>query len=245
MTSSRFRLAVPGLALLLLLPVAALAQTASDTTFADANWTLTVFPAGNGGSVVANQQTVGGNSFRSVADTVGASLSTILGTHIYNATTYNPAVSGAIGSLNYSEDAFCQSGCFGQGQSTGPAVLQGGTLYIYNGFLITGPGATTQTLTLSGLTANDFGRVAVTTTTLFDTTHPDFSAAGGPIQFGFFRANGSGPSPGYTLTAGIDNWSVQVVAGAAAAPVPTLNPLAMSALALMLAVAAVLFLRRS
>jgi hypothetical protein len=227
----------------------ALAQSASisDSTFADANWTLSVFPAGNGGSVTANQTTIGGNPLRSVSDTVNTTLSTILGVHIYTPFTYQPAVSGAIASLNYSESAICLAGCFGQGQSTGPAVLQGGVLYGYNGFLITGPGTSFQTLSLSALTATDFSRVAVTTTTLFDDTqHPNFSAGGAPIQFGFFRANGSGPSTGYTLVGGIDDWQIAVVTGVSAAPaiIPTLDPTAMAALALILAISAALLLRR-
>ncbi len=227
------------------LPVVALAQaTVADTTFADANWTLTIFPAGNGGSVTANQATIGSNFIRSVSDTVNGTPSTILGTHIYTAFTYNPATSGPITTLGYSESAICLAGCFGQGQSTGPAVLQGGNLYIYTGVLITGPSTSFHTVSASGLTSADFARVAVTTTTLFDNTqHPDFSGAGAPIQFGFYRANGSGPSPGYTLVAGIDDW--QLAINAAPVTVPTLNPYAMGGLVLLLAVAGVLFLRRS
>jgi len=226
-------------------PLAALAQvTVSDTTFANADWTLNVFPGGNGGSVTATQVTAGSNFLRSISDTVNGTPSIILGTHIYTPFTYTPSASGPIVSLNYSENAICLSGCFGQGQSTGPAVRQGGVLYVYNGFLITDPTTTFHPLSLGGLTATDFARVAVTATTLFDNTqHPDFSGAGGPIQFGFFRANGSGPSVGYTLVGGIDDW--QVTVNATITAVPTLNPLAMGGLVVLLAVAGILFLRRS
>lgn len=211
---------------LLFLPVFAAAQTVSDSTFANADWTLTVSPGGNGGTVVASQGSSGGNFFRSVGDTVNAHQSIIVGTHIYNPFTYDPGISGPILTIDYSEDAFCQAGCFGQGQSTGPAVLQDGILYIYTGFLITGPALTTQTLTLNGLTAADFGRVVVTGTTYFDNTQqPNFSAAGGPIQFGFFRANGSIVSGPYTLTAAIDNWQLVVHAAPTTTSVlSSLNP---------------------
>jgi hypothetical protein len=99
-------------------------------------------------------------------------------------------------------------------------------------------------LSLSGLTAADFALVLVTGTTYFDNTqHPDFSSAGAPIKVGFFRANGALVSGGYTLVAGIDDW--QVTINPAGAPVPTLNTFAMGSFALLLAVAGVLFLRRS
>jgi hypothetical protein len=237
------------LASVLVVPLAALSQTTfSDATFANADWTLTVFPGGNGGSVIATQATVGSNFIRSVSDTVNNFQSIILGTHIYGPFTYNPGTSGAIASLSYSENAICLSGCFGNGQSTGPAIVQGGVHYVYTGFLITGPSTTFHPLTLSGLTAADFARVLVTGTTYFDNTqHPNFSSAGAPIQVGFFRANGALVSSGYTLEAGIDDWQVTISPAAAttAAVVPTLNPFAMGVLALLLAVAGILFLRRS
>src|SRR4051794_34912248 len=139
------------------------AQTVSDSTFLDANWAGTQFTAGNGGSSVGAQVASGGNpgAFRNVTDVVNAapagSQSIVLSTSIYTPFTYNPAASGPITALNYSEDAACTAGCFGQGQSTGPAVLQGGNLYILTATVITGPSATWTAHTLTGLTAADFG----------------------------------------------------------------------------------------
>jgi hypothetical protein len=129
-------------------PVAA--QTASDGTFVDANWALTQFTAGNGGSGTAAQMLSGGNpgAFRNVTDALNAappgSQTIVLSTSIYSLFTYNPAVSGGIASVNYTEDAACTGGCFGQGQSTGPALSQGGNLYILSSStVITGPSAWT------------------------------------------------------------------------------------------------------
>lgn len=244
--SRALRAGVLAVASLALLPVLAAAQAISDSTFTDANWTLTQFPGGGGGSVVAGQASSGGNFYRTVADQVNAS-GLILSTHIYNPFTYDPSVSGSIGAVSYSEDVFCVAGCFGQGQSTGPALTQGGVTYVFNGFLITGPSGTAHPITANGLTAANFARVAVTATTFFDNSqHPDFSAAGAPIQFGFLRANSAGAGGGYTLTAASDNFQLNITPGTAAvAAVPTLNPLAMGALALMLGIAGLLFLRRS
>lgn len=235
------------LALVAAVPLGALAQVSvTDGTFTNADWTLTVFPGGNGGTVTASQATIGPNFIRSVSDTVNGTPSLILGTHIYTPFTYNPGVSGPITALSYSESAICLAGCFGQGQSTGPAILQGGNLYVYTGFLITGSSLSFHPLSLSGLTSADFAKVLVTGTTYFDNTqNPNFSSAGAPIQFGFFRANSSGPSSGYTLVAGIDDWQVTFSAGSTAAGVPTLSPFSMGGLALLLALAGILFLRRA
>ena len=102
-------------------------------------------------------------------------------------------------------------------------------------FYVTGPALTWANHTLTGLTAADFGLVRVMSNgTLFDNTnHPNFSA-GAPIVFGFFRANGTGVSgPGYTLSAGIDNWQVTIAAAGlpVAAAVPTLSGWALALLA--------------
>jgi hypothetical protein len=197
--------------------VAAGAVTVSDSTFADANWNLTQFAGGAGGSVSAGQLPSGDNpgAFRNLTDTLsGGGAGIVLGTNIYTPFTYNPVVSGAIASFNYAEDAACTSGWFGQGQSTGPAILQSGNLYILStSSVITGPAAAWAPHALSGLTALDFGLVNVTATTIFDNAqHPDFSASGAPLQVGYFRENGTGLGlGGYTLAAGIDNWQITIV----------------------------------
>jgi IPTL-CTERM motif len=233
----------------------AAAQSASDSTFLDANWALTQFTAGLGGSSTAAQSLSGGNpgAFRNVTDVLNAappgSQTIVLSTSIYTPFTYSPAVSGAIGSINYSEDAACTGGCFGSGQSTGPALLQGGNLYILSSStVITGPGAAWANHTLNGLTAADFGLVNVTPTGIFDNTqHPNFSAGGAPIQLGFFRANGTSINGGaYTLSAGIDNWQVTILAGAApvAIDLPTLSQWSVAALALAIALIGLAWTRR-
>ena len=242
--------------------VRAAAQTAvvSDSTFVNGNWALTQFFAGNAGSVSGTQDLTIANGSpapsRVITDTVGAapSVSTesiALGVSIYTASTYNPAVSGAIASLNYTEDAACTSGCFGSGQSTGPALVQGGNFYILSSAsVITGPSGTFANHSLSGLTAASFGLVNLTTAgSIFDNTqHPNFSASGLPIQFGFFRANGSSNGGvAYTLAAAIDNWQISIFAAAPAvssAPIPALGTLALAVLASVLGLSGFTYLRR-
>ena len=238
----------------------AMAQTAvvSDSTFLNTDWTLSQFFVGNAGTVTAVQDLAVGNPApsRIVTDSVGAgpsatTESVVLGASIYTPFTYNPAVSGAIASLNYTEDAACTSGCFGQGQSTGPAVLQGGNVYILCCIsVITGPGLTFANHALTGLTAADFGLVSLTTAggTSDSTQHPNFSASGAPLQFGFFRANGSSNGgAAYTLAAAIDNWQVSIFAAAPPASsvaVPTVGALELAVLAGVLCLLGFAYLRR-
>ena len=110
---------------LALLPTYAAAQTVTDSTFLNANWIGTQFVSGNGGASTGLQVVAGGNPgpYRNVTDQLNAapagSQTIVLSTHIYAPFTYDPSASGAIGSLDYSEDAACTAGCFGAGQSTG------------------------------------------------------------------------------------------------------------------------------
>jgi hypothetical protein len=78
--------------------------------------------------------------------------------------------------------------------------------------------------------------------------HPNFSASGLPIQFGFLRANGSSNGgPGYTLAAGIDNWQISIFALAApsAAAIPTLGEMPLVALASLMVLVGLVYLRRT
>lgn len=251
-----FNLVLGAMLALACLPAAA--AVVSDATFANTDWTLTQFNAGNGGLVTGAQVASGGNpgSFRNVTDQLNAapagSETIVLSTNIYTPFTYNPSTSGAIATLDYTEDAACTGGCFGAGQSTGPALLQGGNLYILSSStVITGPGAGWVTHPLSALTANDFGLVSVTPTTLSNPAqHPNFSAGAAPIQFGYFRANGTSVNgPAYTLTAGIDNWQVTVNTATAppvanSTPVPTMGFWQLAALVGLLATFGLVYARR-
>jgi hypothetical protein len=114
--------------------------------------------------------------------------------------------------------------------------------------VITGPGLAWSPHTLNALTATDFGLVNVTPFTLFDNTqHPNFSAGGAAIQFGFFRANGTGLNGGaYTLAAGIDNWQIALAAApvSSVAGIPAVGTVELAVLAGILGLLALVFLRR-
>ena len=55
----------------------------------------------------------------------------------------------------------------------------------------------------TGLTASDFSLIG-------GSSHPDFSASGSPIEFGYYTSNGTGFGTGHT-DSGIDNYSASIV----------------------------------
>ena len=116
--------------------------------------------------------------------------------HRYLPAVYDPGTSGAILSIDYSEDSSMFAGG-GAGQATGPALRQAGVVYYHhlNGTSFGG----WRSYSIAGLTAVDFRDSP------YGNQHPDFSATAPPIEVGFYRAN-STYSGGYTILAGIDNW---------------------------------------
>ena len=196
-----------------------------DDTFSDTDWDLTsfVFDGGqNLTTITASQQLAGGNlgAFRKVNHVLAGAFapgeqSQQLGFHRNLNAIYDPGVLGAIASLNYSEDAICLDNTQGPAcQATSVALIQGGKVYGANSFLIT-PDFQWTPKALSGLQQNNFSLVSVSSHTLLDfTQHPDFSATGSAIDFGFLRANSTcvGCGTGFTFfdSAGIDNWRVSI-----------------------------------
>ena len=176
-------------------------RTYSDRTFNNADWTTSYTYVGNGGTATASQVKKGGSpgAFRQITDTV-ADASFF---YVFNANRkaiYDPAKLGAITSINYSESNKLISG-FGQGQGTGPAILQNGKIYMTIARTLITPNAKWTKGSLSNLTAADF-------TTIDTGEHPDFSQTAAPMQFGFYRGNSATFS--YTISAAIDNWVLKV-----------------------------------
>jgi len=91
----------------------------------------------------------------------------------------------------------------------GPALEQGGQFYIVPGHVMPNSFSLPwQNEAITALTAADFEEVSVTSTTWSNpASHPDFSASGAPITFGYVRAKAS---VGHT-TSFLDNWTVTVV----------------------------------
>ncbi len=186
----------------LVAPGHAATVTYSDTEFAPTDWDVTIFwVLGGGGEVDAWQATSGGHpgAYRQIYDLVydAPPYAAVAGFHRHIESTYDPAL-GAILSIDYAEDAIMLVGG-GQGQGAGPALRQDGEVYVTDAFI------TPQTWwtyhELAGLTAADFHRRDL------PSAHPDFSPAGGVLEFGFARQN-STYSGGYVILGGIDNWTM-------------------------------------
>jgi hypothetical protein len=172
---------------------------------------LILEPYLGGGTQAASQQSSGGNpgDYRYITNTVnGPAGSTIFGFHKKIGATYDPQTQGAIGSISYSEDSIMFFG-FGEGQATGPALMQDGRIFygfspLPPGYLMSNQWSWTHQ-TLTSLQADSFVAGFLPT----GSEHPDFSSVGDPIVFGFWRGNATAGG-GYTIIAGIDNWSLTV-----------------------------------
>jgi uncharacterized protein (TIGR03437 family) len=141
-----------------------------------------------------------------------AASSNVWGAQFHIAAVYNPRTMGAISSIDYSEDAIYIGGATGEGQGTGPAVRQrdsSGVLRTYVATTVTNRPTTWSPNSLTGLLATNFSLLGGGTTFLDNSSHPDFSASGSALQFGYWRGNTT-QGAGYSTAAGIDNWKVVV-----------------------------------
>jgi hypothetical protein len=189
--------------------------TFSDSEFNDAEWELVVLTHQAGGTTTAGRSGAGGcpDAYRTVTNMVRSATpgtqSALIGFHRKIGATYSPRAQGAFDFIDYSECAAVSVAPFADGQATGPALRQGGEVYVY--YRLTGPSGAWHSIGASNIWATDFFLVSsVSPIQWYDPDqHPDFSTNGGPIEFGFWRGNFTCPGcPGYTTVGGIDNWSI-------------------------------------
>ena len=189
----------------------------ASTDFVDGDfssgWSYSQVTAGNGGSASISLQGGGGSPGANLvaATSVAADCGAIYAFAFKTTATYNPATEGPLASFNYSEDAKLIDG-FGSGQATGPAIQQGGKLFVLPGFP-TGTDTNWHHMVRGGLTASEFIEVLGGPCPNYTNpgSHPDFSENGSTMTFGFFRANSQIDGFGaYSITAAIDNWKVSL-----------------------------------
>ena len=192
--------------------------TLSDGTFADTNWSLSLDPGGPAGIGLTEsgaQSATGGNpgSYRRMTES--ATFFTDAGIfHQYLAGSYNPAVSGAISSIDYTEDHILFSKTGDTTVKSIPALLQNGLIY-FSAIALPVTSAAWTTATESGLDSTTFSAFSSQP----PTPHPDFSASGGVITFGYLIFdNGTGLNA--TTTHGIDNWAFTVHTAGGTVPEP-------------------------
>jgi hypothetical protein len=177
--------------------------TFTDGTFNLADWNSTQ-TAGNG-SLATSQQPNGGNPGTYLRVDHLDFTYLFWATHYFAGATYNPSVSGAVASVNWSIDEYAILNFSGIGVGTAAAIRQGGQDFYYVPTLNVNSGSSWLTLMNSvPLTAADF------TSNSAPGAHPDFSAAGGEMSFGFVTANDN-QQWSTSRAAGFDNWRFDVI----------------------------------
>lgn len=185
-----------------------------DGDFADADWTMTVENHGTGdepATATAERVPDGGRpgAFRSMTHLL-PSLADLRVFHVYGGTgaVYDPSVEGAIGGIDFAEDRSKDSPLFiGPPVTAGSLLVQAGRRWVYDaGDLGAFNNVFWRHVAARCLQAADFRS---------DDTPapPDFSAAGAPIQFGFFRGGRNDEAfeaPTLRMTHDVDDWRVVV-----------------------------------
>lgn len=164
-----------------------------DDLFAASDWTVTADTTGGASYTVSRRLTGGFGSpqYRFMSHRIppvnGSSLANIIVDHLFTGTGYDPGNQGAITALDYSESGRILSFPFPDAFTTSqPVVAQGGQIFRssrFVRFIAQNSAHSWETKSLLQLTAADF--VAIDGSG----AHPDFSAGGQPIQFGFSRSN--------------------------------------------------------
>ncbi|HEY1685617.1 MAG TPA: dockerin type I repeat-containing protein [Tepidisphaeraceae bacterium] len=191
--------------------------TISDGTFNDSDWTETVVtntsPADWTYSV--QQYTTGGNpdDFRGQTWTFnGNDSGSTLGTFdAYAAQPYNPATQGSIQYLNYNIDDYIADVMGGTNSRViflVPALEQNGTVYDAGAIVTSSPTWETN----GGLAGiwSDYDASVFNVISGSGAAHPNFSATGAPITFGYYDQL-SDSNSSYQLFHAVDNFAVQAV----------------------------------
>lgn len=189
-------------------PAGAGTVTFSDSTFADADWEVAAAEVGNGGQSAA-MSTLDGNPppARRMGHSVAASSGgpeVVEVVHRFLSASYDPASSGAIASINASwERALISAdGVSEVGESF--VLFQAGVVYR----------AAADSFSSSTWTAIERAGLTVDSFTGPSGLHPDFSASGGAISFGYSRRTVSSGSFAAFAAHGIDNLLVEIEGGA-------------------------------
>ena len=193
-TSIPFHSVRTPLALAMLLVVGSTASagqtTFQDGTFNTANWSRRTITTGNGGSVSVSQFAGGNPGTSREVRTVNNSGSYVLGLHMGTvpAATFDSGVE-FIESIEFGIDALSLSGINGVGHFIGMAITQNGIDYVTPNVV--------GSIQNQGWRTNSFTFVASNFTRVDGLAgRPDFSAAGAPINFGFFTSDSNGPQFG-------------------------------------------------
>ena len=203
----RRQLLVLALAVSACVPIASAGTvTISDGTFEDGDWSARS-DASDVGATSGSRVPIGGNSgsYREITNSgfiPGIVFADTIGWHFFENETYDPRL-GAILSIDYSEDALRSQAPHQFGRF---ALRQDGILFrSKQEYPIDSDPNLWMAHSLSDLGANDFE--ALFNGAFLPNGTPDFSTAGSPITFGFYRRSTSGRGS-FNSRAGIDNWTI-------------------------------------
>jgi hypothetical protein len=213
------------------------AVTVSDPSDWASGWvysTVEVSGTGTAGFVVLP---AGGNPGARLASTTvtPTGADTAFGAALYQLASFAAPTSGTPFVMHL--DVLSGPGGFGQGQGVQVLVEQAGSVYQTSVGITGFPFNTFTTLTFNGtFTSGAFVKVSGA-----GATNPSFDGVT-PTTFGFAVGNNMSA----TLTQYYDNWNITFTPGAAtsAAPVPILSNAALLMLGLLIAIGAILALRR-
>jgi hypothetical protein len=205
----------------------------SDPAFSNVDWDLVVYSSTSQSGATASQASDGNGNpdpYMTVTHTLAVP-STVRSIHVRKS-AYNPTTQGGIESITYSQDAriiATEAGTIGG--STGPALRQGGKIFVIeNGLtsairdsLNTALPSPYKVIQHQTLTAGNFVELVGANQFNF-AQQPDFTVNGAPIEFGFFVANSHTVSVPTTRIIGADNWSITIKPAPSQPPVITAQP---------------------
>jgi len=179
----------------------------SDNTFGSGWTTQVVYTTVPENSASGNQTASGGNpgEFYTVEHSYNGEM--VVGN--LSSLVLDPSLYGGFSSLSYAYDYIKISSTWAPGAIATSFVIYQNSAWYYaavTDFAYTN--LTWQSKSMSGLTASQFSRTYLTLLPgpVDAPANPDFSAAGAPMQFGFFTANSSGFP--ISSSHGYDNFSV-------------------------------------
>ncbi len=189
-----------------------------DGTFATPSVWDDIYRGGANASVVATREAAGGNPgarlrVQTILDGTGNPPGNFASQVFINKNAvWTPSTDGPLMRVDLDIEAlgiFGVGGCAGQGQALGISARQGGSLY-RSGTVITNCPASFTTQQVANMMEADFGLLDLINPFPLDdfSMNPDFSAAGSPIEFGFYIAN----SGGQGTTLAYDNFKLTATA---------------------------------
>ena len=185
-----------------------------DGIFSPINWHSAFSGVnGNGGAFTAGQELAGGNLdehfavYHDLNDAPNNEQSGIAVLHTFSAYTHDPAADGAIVKMHLRIDTKRDD----QSQRVRFAIIQAGAIYVSDNDHSFGASSLPmgwQTTTYVDVLAEDFQR-RLPDHSADPGSHPDFSAAGAPMVFGFETSNSTGIGfGGYDTRVLFDNFTI-------------------------------------